>query len=156
VFIPCTAQQAWNLLSTPGYLTLVNCYVAENKSDRWQGPGDTDTFSYRSGRQFQRRVEFWRPEQGIGVSLHRIPPHANRVTVHFLFNPVANGIHFSAEIGMDTYRKVPRPLWPVFCHIFLEPLFRKYLSALLSGYHQYLTTGKPVEANQFGRLRPFS
>ena len=62
----------------------------------------------------------------------------------------------SISLKIPYFQQIPVILRWIPHFLYLNPKMKKYLNSVLKGFEYYITTGKPVERNQFGSHSWFS
>jgi hypothetical protein len=153
--LQAAAERAREVMASPGAVARYHPFCSDNPVAAWPGVGAQDTIHYLSGLVLHRRFTAW--EEG----------HAYELEIGNAGWPVSHVRWELAAAGAEE-SEITISIWPgafVGCpsivrwalhRCYLLPLLRRYLDALLRGVNYYVTTGRDVEPNQFGRVRLFS
>lgn len=157
--IAAPAAAVWDVISAPGHLEECHPFCAANQVEIWPGVGSVDTLEYYSGRTITRRFVAWYDGTGFDIEItdagglvaevawrlseRRSSDRGNSSDLTIAIEP-----RFS--IGVPTWLDRPAQL------LFLRPMLVRYLRAVLAGIDWRVTTGSPVQRNQFGAHRWFS
>lgn len=149
--INAPAKRLWETITTPGHLELFHPFVKEHrKSDDWKGIGGRDSGVFHNGGERHREIVEWDEGNSYRIKMDNNDGHDTQV--RFAIKRISkNKAGFSISISKNSFRKIPRLLWPVLARWRILPLHKKYLFSVLNGLAYYSETGKKVKKNQFGR-----
>ena len=153
--IAASAQETWNVISSPGNLELCHPFCAANPVQAWPGPDSRDEVHYLSGWVYERRFHRWL--DGVGYDLEIGRSGGSKSLVYWRITTIDEQrcklritICPHALQGLPlVIRWLPHVLW-------LRPLLRQYLASVVGGFEWYLTRGEPVHRNAFGTHPWFS
>ncbi len=149
------AERVWEVMATPGAVARYHPFCSDNPVDAWPGVGAQDAIHYLSGVVLQRRFTAW--DEGKGYELEI--GNAEWPVSHVRWELVAAGpeeSELTIRIWPGAFVGYPPALSWLLHRLYLRPLLRRYLRAVLRGLDYYVTTGRLVAPNQFGRVRLFS
>jgi hypothetical protein len=133
IVIHCTKERLWNLITTPGHLKNVHPYCKNHFSDNWTGVGSTDTIVYKNDKIRNRTVRRWTPYELICLDV--VDPVHNAVS--FVEWKISNHHHnsscLSIKISTDSYKNIPRLVWPFYLRFKLKSRHERYLKVMLMG-----------------------
>ena len=147
--IQAPATKLWKVISVAGQLNKYHPYCQENKVFKWPGIGSSDGVKYHSGLYMQRDFFSWR--EGGGYDLEIGPPPRKSAWISWNIHPAGQA---KSELSIMVTPILESHLLETAKNIFVETYFGKsieiYLDSLLRGLEQFTTTGREVEARQFG------
>ncbi len=149
------ADKVWEVMTTPGAVARYHPFCVANPVVAWPGVGAEDAIHYLSGVILQRRFTAW--DEGEAYELEignaRWPPSQ----VRWELSPIGPR---ESKLTISIRPNAFGSYWPVLRWAlrrwYLVPVLRRYLRAVLRGLDQYVTTGRDVVPNQFGRVALFS
>ena len=153
--ISAAADRVWDVMATPGAVARYHPFCSDNPVDAWPGVGAQDTIHYLSGVVLHRRFTVWDEGQGYELEIG----NAEWPDSHVRWELVATGpdeSELTISIWPGAFVGYPPALGWILHRLYLVPLLRRYLRAVLRGLDYYVTTGRLVAPNQFGRVRLFS
>ncbi len=153
--LQAAAGRVWEVMATPGAVARYHPFCSGNPVAAWPGVGAQDTIHYLSGVVLHRRFTAW--DEGHGYALEI--GNATWLVSHVRWELVATGAEASEltiSIWPTAFVGYPSALRWALQRWFLVPLLRRYLGAVLRGLDYYVTTGRDVVPNQFGRVWLFS
>jgi len=159
ITIDATTTKAWEIISQPGNLNLSHPFCRENIVKKWSGKDSADTIIYFSGWELERNFFEWRVEKGYKLMIGR--KGGRKTEVNWEINESTKGGEREKAI-LSISLKIPylqqiQVLFRWIPHfLYLRPKMKKYLNSVLKGFEYHITTGKPVERNQFGSHSWFS
>lgn len=139
----------------PGNLEVCHPFCAGNPVHAWPGAESRDEIHYLSGWVFERQFLRW--YEGVGYDLEIGRRDGRRSFVSWRIVPVDDG-HCRLSIAVYPFalQNVPMAVRWLPHLLYLRPILRRYLSAVLEGFEWYVTRGEPVPRNHFGRHPWFS
>jgi hypothetical protein len=142
-------------MASAGALAWYHPFCSSNPVATWPGVGAQDSIHYLSGVVLHRRFTAWREGQGYDLEIGSAGGAVSRVRWELVpmgteRSQLTISIWPSALLGYP-----PAVRW-VLHRCWLLPMLRRYLRAVLRGLEHYLTTGRVVAPNQFGRVWFFS
>lgn len=153
--INCPPNKIWNLLTEPGHLKKIHPYCEYHEKVAYLGIGTKDTGRFASGKEVEREVIAWQPQQSYTVLLKDSRKKVTNIT--FSVEKINDETScFSIYIATKAFKNVPRIIWKWIAKRKILPVMKKYLHSLLNGTKYYLETGEIVKPDQFGRLKGYS
>ncbi len=150
-----SAEEVWELISTPGILGQTHPFCKRNTVQKWQGVGSKDTIEYYNGRILHREFYSWNEGVGYDLLIGREGGRMSKVSwVIQSENPEDCSLLITIFPNILQERSWIRGVIPFYFKV--RPLLRKYLQSVLKGFEFYLSTGTPVTKNQFGSHEWFS
>ncbi len=147
--------RVWHVMATAGALARYHPFCVQNPVTRWPGLGAEDAIHYLSGRVLHRRFTAW--DEGRGYTLEIGPSKGPTSTVRWELQPVsAQESELTISIWPAAFSGYPRAVAAVLHRWYLRPVLCRYLDRVLKGLEYFLTTGRDVQPNQFGRVWLFS
>ncbi len=149
------AGRVWEVMATPGAVARYHPFCSANPVAAWPGVGAQDTIHYLSGLVLHRRFTAW--DEGQAYELEIGNPRWP--VSHVRWELVAMGVEeceLTISIRPNAFTGYPFALRWALYRWYLVPLLRRYLSAVLRGLDYYVSTGRAVAPNQFGRVWLFS
>lgn len=153
--IHASAHQVWHVMATPCALVSYHPFCTDNPVTSWPGAGSQDAVHYLSGVVLNRRFTAWTEGRGYELEIGNSEWPVSRVR-WWLESKGANASELTISISPSAFATYPAVVRWTLYRIYLLPLLRRYLRAVLKGLDHYLKTGRDVEPNQFGRVRLFS
>ena len=153
--LQAAAGRVWEVMATPGAVARYHPFCSGNPVAAWPGVGAQDTIHYLSGVVLHRRFTVW--DEGHAYELEI--GNAGWPVSHVRWELVATGAEESEltiSIWPSAFVGYPSALRWALHRCYLVPLLRRYLDAVLRGLDYYVTTGRDVAPNQFGRVWLFS
>ncbi len=153
--IPAPIGRVWDVVAAPGALARYHPFCAANPVAQWPGVGARDTIHYLSGLVLHRRFTAWTEGHGFELEIGNVrwPPSYVRWEL-VSAGPAASDLTIS--IWPTAFAGYPSVLRWALHRLYLMPLLRRYLRAVLRGLEHHVTTGRDVAPNQFGRVWLFS
>jgi hypothetical protein len=142
-------------MATPGGVARYHPFCSGNPVATCRGVGAQDAIHYLSGLVLHRRITVW--EEGHAYELEI--GNAGWPVSHVRWELVATGAEESEltiSIWPSAFVGYPSALRYALHRCYLVPLLRRYLDAVIRGLDYYVTTGRDVAPNQFGRVWHFS
>jgi hypothetical protein len=153
--LQAAARRVWEVMATPGAVARYHPFCSANPVAAWPGVGAQDTIQYLSGLVLHRRFTVW--DEGHAYELEI--GNAGWPVSHVRWELVAMGAgksELTISIRPNAFAGYPWALRWALHRWYLVPLLRRYLRAVLRGLDYYVTTGRDVAPNQFGRVWLFS
>ena len=145
----------WDEITKPGNLEDFHPYCKKNPVSEWPGVGSRDEVHYYSGWVLIREFVNW--IDGVGYDLLIGREGGRKSFVCWRITEEGKGIA-TLRITIFPYNLQHIPVvirW--IPHIFMiQPGLNSYLDSVLKGFEWFITTGKPVKKDQFGRHKWFS
>lgn len=142
-------------MATPGALEKYHPFCSRNPVETWPGAGSRDSIHYLSGLILERRFTAW--DEGGGYQLDIGKPGWPVSHVRWMLEEAGpDESELTISISPNAFEDYPKIARWVLDRWYLVPLLERYLGAVLQGLDHYLTTGREVAPNQFGRVRFFS
>ena len=153
--IATPAHKVWDVISRPGNLELCHPFCARNPVQLWPGPDSRDEVHYLSGWVYERRFCRW--FEGIGYDLEILRRGDPLATVSWRIAAI-DGQVCKLRITVYPYmlQKYPVVVRWIPHLVRLRPMLSSYLESVVRGFEWYMTQGKPVPRNQFGKHPWFS
>ena len=153
--INANADEVWKTISTAGNLANCHPFCRKNPVKQWGGVGSQDSIFYYSGLVLYRNFTHW--IDGVGYDLEIAERKGNNMSrVSWRIFPKGDKSELLMAIQpyhLQDMLLIPR--W--FAHYsYLRPTVKKYIISVLKGFDWYISTGKPVDRNQFGSHKWFS
>jgi len=144
------AEKLWQGITTAGYLKRCHPFCESTAVDTWPGVGSQDSITYYSGRTYRRNFVDWIDGTGYDIELGDRPNATARVL--WRIAPLSDtACRFSIEVipylktSLDDAKKAQ----------YQDRLFgadlQHYLESVVQGVAYWITTGRDVEKDQFGR-----
>lgn len=153
--IAAPRNDVWNLISSPGLVSLYHPFCESNPVYEWPGAGSHDEIHYFNGLVLERRFTNWIEDVGYDLEIGR--PGGRKSTVSWRVAE-RDGHWTTLRITVYPHGLQHRSLvirW--LPHVLrLRPQLRRYLNSVLKGLDWFITRGKPVQRNQFGAHPWFS
>ncbi|MHA1217427.1 MAG: hypothetical protein ACTSO5_01940 [Candidatus Heimdallarchaeaceae archaeon] len=159
IVINATVTKVWEIISQPGNLNLCHPFCKENIVKKWPGKDSADTIIYFSGWEFERNFFEWKIEKGYKLMIGRKGGRKTEVQWEIKESKkVGEGEQALLNISLKTpyLQEIPVIFRWIPHFLYLKPKMKKYLNSVVRGFEYYITTGKPVERNQFGSHSWFS
>ncbi|MEG4940352.1 hypothetical protein [Microcoleus sp. F4-D5] len=139
----------WNAISRPGELTQYHPYCQSNEAFKWPGVGSRDGLTYYSGIYFERDFKTWM--EGIGYDLEIGPPPRKTAWISWRIKPFEQS---RSKLSIEVTPYLESHLLDAVKLEFQRQYFGKsveiYLDSFLRGVDYFVTTGRAVQAKQFG------
>jgi hypothetical protein len=153
--IAAPAEAVWAVMATPGNLELCHPFCERNPVTDWPGVGSRDTIEYLSGWVYERRFTRW--IDGVGYDLRIGASGEETSFVTWRVEPAGDrDCVLTISVHPRVVRVAPPGLRWLAAGVYVRPRLRRYLSSVVQGFEWYVTRGKPVPRNQFGRHPWFS
>ena len=154
--INCPQQKLWDLLRTPEHLKLTHPYCKDHIAEKWGVVGAKDTLVFNNGNTVIREV-IHMDDHFFILSLTQMEKKDNDIKVKFEAHQLINDqSELYMTVSIDSYRKIPRPIWWLYAKFIVVPSYDLYIRAVIKGYKYYLETGETVRKNQFGYHKGYS
>jgi hypothetical protein len=153
--IAAPQPKVWEIISSPGTLTLYHPFCEQNPVFDWRGAHSHDEIHYFNGVILVRHFRSWYEDIGYDLEVGR--SGGRKSNVSWRINSIKNG-HCSLEITVFPHavqhipvvaRWLPHFFW-------LRPQLRRYLRSVLRGLEWFIIRSEPVRRNQFGSHQWFS
>jgi len=139
----------WNVISQPGQLYKYHPYCQSNETFNWPGVGSRDGLLYYSGLYFERDFKTW--SEGVGYDLEIGPPPRKTSLISWRIEPLGQS---RSKLSIEVTPYLDSHLLEAVKFEFQQQYFGKsielYLDSFLRGIEYFVTTGRPVQAKQFG------
>jgi hypothetical protein len=152
--IAAPAGAVWGLIATPGHLAECHPFCAANPVDVWPGVGFRDHIEYYGGRVITRRFVEW--QDGAGYDIDITDANGAVADVTWRLSGDRNGSVLTIAITPRMVDQVPAGLRWAQNRLLFRPMLSRYLRSVLTSIEWRVTTGRPVQRNQFGTHRWFS
>lgn len=153
--IEAPAEDVWAAMSMPGNLELCHPFCAQNPVTVWSQAASRDEIHYLSGWVYERRFIRW--IDGVGYDLEVGAQGENKSLVSWRLEEVD---HATSKLTITVYpqvlQKIPVGLRWIPHVVYIRPMLRRYLSAVIRGVEWFVTRAEPVPRNQFGSHPWFS
>ena len=153
--IEASQQDVWLAISKPGNLEECHPFCKKNPVEIWQGVGSKDTIFYYSGWIFQREFVNWIEGVGYDLTIGREGSRKSFVSWRII-EERGNMSTLCITIYPHALQKIPPAVRWIPHIISVQPSLRRYLESVVKGFEYFITTGKPVHENQFGKHKWFS
>jgi len=153
--IAASAQDVWNIISSPGNLEDFHPFCESNPVEKWPGVGSRDTIHYYSGWVLQREFTNWIDGVGYDLTIGRDGGRKSFVSWRIAQKQKDLSI-LSISIFPHILQNIPLAVRWIPHIIYIHPSMKKYLESVVNGFDWFITTGKPVSKNQFGSHSWFS
>ncbi len=130
-------------------------FLRKNPVAGWPGVGSRDQVHYYSGWVMQRDFVGWIDGSGNDLTIGREGGRKSFVSWRITEGPEKLST-LSITIYPYVLQTIPAALRWIPHHVFLQPSLRNYLEVVVKGFEWFITTGKPVQKNQFGKHNWFS
>lgn len=147
--IETSPQNIWLTISSPGNLEDCHPFCESNPVDEWPGVGAKDTIHYNSGWVLNREFVNWIDGVGYDLTIGRKSGRKSFVSWRITQVP-KNKCALSITIYPHILQNIPVAIRWIPHIVSVRPALLKYLESVLSGFDWFITTGKPVQMNQFG------
>ena len=153
--LQATAGRVWEIMATPGALAHYHPFCSGNPVTAWPGVGAQDTIHYLSGLVLDRRFTVWDEGRAYELEIGNTEWPASHVRWELAATDSETS-ELTISIWPCAFVGYPSALKRVLYRWYLLPVLRRYLEAVLRGLDYYMTTGRDVRPNQFGKVRLFS
>ncbi len=155
ILIDASVSRVWETISAPGNLNNVHPFCKENTVVTWSGDKSEDIILYYSGRELLR--EFFEWQEGTGYKLMIGRRGGRKTEVHWELDQVAlEKCVLKITLFVPHLQKTSILIRWLPHFLYMRPRMKKYLDSVLRGFEYFITTGKPVQRNQFGSHPWFS
>ena len=142
-------------MATPGAVAQYHPFCSDNPVTVWPGVGARDAIRYLSGVVLYRRFTAWDEGHGYELEIGSTEWPVSRVRWDLVASD-SEECDLTISIWPSAFSAYAAPLRWALHHFYLKPLLHRYLSSVLEGLDHYVTTGRDVAPNQFGRVWLFS
>jgi hypothetical protein len=153
--IAAPASKIWEVISSPGSLTLYHPFCEKNIVFDWPGSESHDEIHYFNGVVLVRRFTDWYEDVGYDLEIGR---DGGRTSVaSWRISPIdEQRSSIAITIYPHAFQRLPIVVrWMP--HLFwLRPQLERYLTSVVDGLHHFVTRGEKVQRNQFGAHPWFS
>ena len=153
--IAAPADKVWEAISMPGNLEPCHPFCKGNPVTVWPGPESRDEVHYLSGWVFERRFQRWIDGTGYDLEIGRKGGARSYVMWR-----VSVEDEKTCFLSITVYPQLIQGLPPVLQWIphwlRIRPYLKSYLTSVIRGFEWYVTRGKPVPRNEFGKHPWFS
>jgi hypothetical protein len=153
--IEASAQRVWETITRPGNLNDCHPFCEKNPVYQWPGVGSKDAIYYYSGWVLHREIINWIDDVGYDLKIGR--EGGRKSCVSWRITEEKDDL---STLRITIYPFILQTLPIVFRwipHIFyIQPTLNNYLESVVKGFEWFITTGIPVEKNQFGSHKWFS
>jgi hypothetical protein len=146
--IDASAHEVWTVISSPGYLEECHPFCTANPVHEWPGPDAADTIEYHNGRIVQRRFTTWL--DGTGYDLEVCDDNGPLASVWWRITAENVGSALAITLIPRMLDAKPAVVRSLAYALAIRPLMRRYLGSVVRGVEWRVTTGEPVQRNQFG------
>ncbi len=150
-----SAEEVWDLISTPEILEKTHPFCKRNPVHTWFGEGSKDTIEYYNGRIMHREFYFWKEGLGYDLLIGREGGRKSKVTWRIKPQDTENSA-LTITIFPNNLQERSWIRSVLLYYSVVKPMLKKYLLSVLTGFDHYLNTGEPVSKNQFGTHKWFS
>ncbi|MDJ0767184.1 MAG: hypothetical protein QNJ12_00265 [Ilumatobacter sp.] len=157
--IGATPGELWAAISMPGNLELAHPFCDTNPVEVWPGIGARDEIHYLSGWVYRRECTGWIDGVGYDLSVGGAGEQPSHVAWRIATDRSATGeagASLTITIRPRSIDGIPKVAQRPVQFVYVRRQLRNYLESVVRGFDWYVTTGRPVSRNQFGRHRWFS
>ena len=159
IIIDASVTKTWEVISQPGILNLCHPFCDENIVKKWSGKDSKDIIIYYNDLEFERNFFEWEIEKGYKLMISE--KEGRKTEAHWeikKLEEVSEGEKalLSISLKMPHLQRIPTIFRWIPHFLYIKPKMKEYLNSVLKGFEYYITTGKPVERNQFGSHSWFS
>jgi len=153
--IAAPSSRIWEVISSPGSLSLYHPFCAKNPVIDWPGPSSHDEVHYFNGLVLVRRFTEWYENLGYDLKIGRAGGRTS--VVSWRITPV-DDLRCSIEITIFPHwlQTIPVAVRWVPHLARLRPRLRAYLQSVVEGLDWFITHDQSVKRNQFGSHQWFS
>lgn len=156
VQISCSNDKLWSLLKEPGHLAKTHPFCKTHKADFWGIKGASDEVMFYNGNTIVRTIDEI-DDFFYVLKLVQNENKSNNLTVRVEAKSLSKkSCSLTFKIELDSFRKIPRPIWWLYYRKRLARKYELYLGSVVKGYKFYLEEEKPVVKNQFGFHKDYS
>lgn len=148
--IAAAPQAVWRGLSTPGNLKRCHPFCESTVVETWPGEGSRDDITYYSGRRYRRHFVKWFDGVGYDIELGEHPDLTARVLWRIVPRS-DSACRFSIEVVPYLKRDLSEAQKAAYQDRLFGPDLQHYLDCVVKGVEFWITTGRDVEKDQFGR-----
>ena len=153
--IEAPTQRVWEVITNPGNLEECHPFCQKNPVKEWPGVGAKDIIQYYSGWILIREFVTWM--DGIGYDLWIGRKEGSKSYVSWRITPEQeNTSNLRITIYPYALQNFPVLIRWIPHLLQVRPKLHSYLESVVKGFEWFITTGKPVEKNQFGSHKWFS
>lgn len=153
--IEASQKDIWKAISRSGNLEDCHPYCKKNPVYEWPGAGSRDSIFYYSGWVLHREFIDWIDGEGYDLTIGREGGRKSFVSWR-ITNDQENISTLRITIYPHVLQKIPIVIRWIPHVTSVKPSLYNYLEAVLKGFEWFITTGKPVRENQFGKHKWFS
>ena len=154
-YFEAPADEIWKTISEPGNLKDCHPFCESNPVEKWPGVGSKDSIFYYSGWVMQREFINWIDGFGYDLTIGR--ENGGKSIVSWRITEQSKDLSsLRITIYPHILQKIPTALRWIPHLISIKPALHSYLESVLKGFEWFITTGKPVQKNQFGTHQWFS
>ena len=153
--IETTPRNLWLTISSPGNLEACHPFCKSNPVAEWLGVGSRDTIYYYSGWVLQREFTSWIDGAGYDLTIGRQGGRKSYVSWR-ITGEQENISTLSITIYPHALQNIPVAVRWLPHIVYIQPALQSYLESVVKGIEWLITTGKPVQENQFGTHKWFS
>lgn len=155
ILIDAPISSVWDAISKPGNLNNCHPFCKENTVVTWSEEKSVDLIQYYNGRELERFFFSW--DEGKGYKLMISRRGGRQTEVHWEIEAVEKEKSIlKITLYLPHLNNTPVILRWLPHFLYIKPKMKKYLNSVVRGFEYYITTGKPVEKNQFGSHPWFS
>ena len=153
--IAASAQEIWDVISSPGNLELCHPFCVKNPVVQWPGRRASDEVHYLSGWVFERHFLEW--IDGVGYDLEIGRKNGRRSLVSWrIFSNKEQESGLRITICPHALQHLPAAVRWLPHRVWLRPQLRNYLESVVRGVEWYTVKRQPVPKNAFGTHPWFS
>lgn len=153
--IEASPQRIWSAITAPRNLEDCHPFCEKNPVGEWPGVGAQDTIHYYSGWVLQREFVNWIDGVGYDLTIGRAGARKSYVSWRITEEQAGTG-RLNITIYPHILQSIPAALRWIPHFFSVQPALHSYLESVLKGFEWFITTGKPVNKNQFGTHKWFS
>ena len=153
--IDASPQNIWLAISSPGNLEECHPFCKKNPVAEWPGVGSRDQIYYYSGWVLHREFINWIDGAGYDLTIGREGGRKSCVSWR-ITEELENISTLSITIYPHALQNIHVAIRWIPHIVYIQPSLHSYLESVVKGFEWFITTGKPVQENQFGTHRWFS
>lgn len=153
--IAAPSSRIWEVVSSPGTLSLYHPFCEKNPVIDWPGPNSHDEVHYFNGLVLVRRFTDW--YEAVGYDLRIGKSDGTTSIVSWRITPIDDQ-QGSIEITIFPHvlQNIPLAVRWVPHLVRIRPQLTTYLQSVVDGLDWFITRGQAVKRNQFGAHPWFS
>lgn len=153
--IAAPAEKVWDVISMRGNLELCHPFCISNPVHVWPGPNSRDEIHYLSGWVYERRFLKW--FDGLGYDLEIGRPDGGKSYVSWRISGTdEQNCTLTITVFPHALQNVPVVFRWLPHMIRLRPMLKSYLTSVCKGFEWYISQGRAVPRDHFGKHPWFS